>query len=155
MNRKGHIRYCLNHHDTAKCGRRFNGDCRQCGRDYTKTRKAVCYEVLANGNPCGNDHLIANGKCSVHWKTTHTPTPWKVEYDTETGINIGSNSELVAKAVKTVSNSKENAAFIVRAVNAHEELVEIAKAYRNMFKRDDHPKDAWYIDELIKRAEGL
>lgn len=48
----------------------------------------------------------------------HTPTPWKVVE----GIEIWKDKTHIADCLDGDTN--DNAAFIVRAVNAHEELVE-------------------------------
>lgn len=53
----------------------------------------------------------------------HTPTPWTVSLADGKAIGqTDSGDELV------YANSREDAAFIVRAVNAHEELVAALRA---------------------------
>jgi hypothetical protein len=114
-----------------------------------KTRKAVCDEILANGKLCGNDHLMSQGKCSVHWKSSeamakelsHTPTPWKVSLALENNapnyyaVTDGKwGSPTIAKCY-----SEADAKHIVRAVNAHEELV---NALYEALKIADYAMDA-------------
>ena len=58
---------------------------------------------------------------------THTPTPWKLEYDGS--IRRQSDNVLLMRlppsnADLSHEQNKANAAFIVRAVNAHEALIE-------------------------------
>lgn len=59
----------------------------------------------------------------------HTPTPWSAEFSGGRGAWIkGANSEWSALACgDTDDSANHNAAFIVRAVNAHEELVAALK----------------------------
>jgi hypothetical protein len=68
-------------------------------------------------------------------KATHTPTPWVSEVGTGKGSGLiwyrdGNLSSLVATAHDATlcqehgGTAIDNAAFIVRAVNAHEELLE-------------------------------
>jgi hypothetical protein len=62
-------------------------------------------------------------------ETKHTPTPWKVNDCRDSGwmdnaIYIAKDSgENLARVYKDYGNVEANAAFIVRAVNAHDELV--------------------------------
>ncbi|MDD5534062.1 MAG: hypothetical protein PHC52_14820 [Syntrophales bacterium] len=66
-------------------------------------------------------------------ETTHTPTPWRdyVQGD-GTGViistvekdNYGRDREIIVRVPLSGQPSRENAAFIVRAVNAHDALVD-------------------------------
>ena len=62
----------------------------------------------------------------------HTPTPWSVD-DTRLGIMAGYQSiaQTFRDRSKTIADreaeAQANAAFIVRACNAHEQLVEALK----------------------------
>ena len=73
---------------------------------------------------------------------THTPTPWKVNYAQE--INGTFKAEILPgmnehQAVAytwgaTLDQTLSNAAFIVRAVNSHEHLVEALKGLFDMVR---------------------
>jgi hypothetical protein len=92
----------------------------------------------------------------------HTPTPWR-----EAGIKPKDEGPLTALVgdineesvhIGTI-RSKEDAAFIVRAVNSHEELLGALKGARMLLvglpvdcKPMQHAYDL--IDEAISRAEG-
>lgn len=55
--------------------------------------------------------------------TKHTPTPWRVSYRATTDGNI--SYRIVGVTLDSLS--KENAEFIVRAVNSHEALLDAVK----------------------------
>lgn len=135
--------------------------------------KTTCTEKLANGKLCGNGHLIVDGKCSVHWKPAHTPTPWLAvkapASEHKEGIHwyIEEGSQHATVATIYMLCTKEwtdaNAAFIVRAVNAHEELLEAL--YQALPYVEDQLQDQGYkpgaverkikfIKEAIAKAEG-
>lgn len=75
-------------------------------------------------------------------ETSHTPTPWELGADGR-GI-MADNQKLILHVKNTgpehagkpghvsVRESLANAAFIVRAVNSHDELLEAAKNARNV-----------------------
>ena len=76
----------------------------------------------------------------------HTPTPWDItrsrgpvdgEYDFGITAEIGGRTEVIAEAFGWVSEihkspAEANAAFIVRAVNAHEAVVEVLEELHAM-----------------------
>lgn len=63
-------------------------------------------------------------------KTTHTPTPWTTfQSQGENGAITDGNGNVIAEGL-----TEENAAFIVRAVNSHEALLEAAKVLVNSIK---------------------
>lgn len=67
--------------------------------------------------------------------TSHTPTPWIAKFDEV----IGANDRSVAVCgVELNENAidQANAAFIVKAVNAHEALVAALERASNWFERD-------------------
>src|ERR1035438_1429603 len=89
-----------------------------------------------------HEEMETPAECSMKptVKYHHTPTPWKIRnvefMDT---ISIVAGNIPVAEVPKTIeslstigSNAEDfaNAAFIVRAVNCHEELVEFVKYIR-------------------------
>lgn len=62
--------------------------------------------------------------------TQHTPTPWHVESDIEIWCDTGGFVAMTMTAEQAVGTAEDyaNAAFIVRAVNAHAALVEALEA---------------------------
>jgi hypothetical protein len=75
----------------------------------------------------------------------HTPTPWKTEKTGVVGIRAVINSSDDKHRIGTICGSTDsdlrdeaNAAFIVLAVNAHEELLEAAKLWTKFW--DEMPK---------------
>lgn len=58
-------------------------------------------------------------------ETKHTPTPWQIDVKGE-GAITGKDGQLIGRLNNTERNEERdaNAAFIVRCVNAHDELVE-------------------------------
>jgi hypothetical protein len=92
----------------------------------------------------------------------HTPTPWKARKEYSNRWRIESEREgliplSVAQVVLTVSEvgcgeeseNDANAAFIVRAVNCHEELLEALKGMLE-YVNPSKPKKAPTIAELEK-----
>jgi len=62
----------------------------------------------------------------------HTLTPWKVlPFDGDTSIVYDKNMTVVIPKLQ----NKDRAAFIVRAVNAHEELVAALEAYETQYTK--------------------
>jgi hypothetical protein len=73
--------------------------------------------------------------------TQHTPTPWNVN-----GLSIeDQNGDLIGflNAGDGVATAHEDAAFIVRAVNCHEELIEALRSLFGAIKFS-----GWNIDDL-------
>lgn len=60
--------------------------------------------------------------CLVESK--HNPTPWHIS---EEGFIMATDIQSIHSVIDDVAISKEDAAFIVRAVNSHEALLEVAK----------------------------
>lgn len=109
--------------------------------------KTVCSEVLANGKACGNDHLISNGKCSVHWTPAHTPTPWSHR----DCILEKFGNQAISKTIGRMLDPKD-AALIVRAVNAHEALLAFAELVsHNCTLAPEWKREA---DKAIAKAEA-
>ena len=67
-------------------------------------------------------------------KTAHTPTPWKV--DCKADICTSDLQEMIMKQPnhQIPSMAQANAAFIVKAVNCHQDLLEACKAVDIYFK---------------------
>ncbi len=89
-------------------------------------------------------------------EATHTPTPWKFESASTSFTNRGSEQLLWngdGMAIGRAVNPTQ-ATFIVRAVNAHEELLAMLKvALENL---DDKSGGSLSLDikEAIAKAEG-
>lgn len=98
-------------------------------------------------------------------QTKHTPTPWKVvkhsnfnlfdSTDHHTfAIELGGGSKVALLG----DNQEANAAFIVKAVNAHEELLDtlyIVKCSLEAFDQTDSMKRIINnIKQALARAEG-
>lgn len=127
-----------------------------------KTRKAGCNEVLANGNICENTHSLSNGKCSVHWnEVKHTPTPWKASLRFQNNLPndyVITDGKWGGIAIAS-SDNEANAAFIVRAVNSHEELLTALKiaVFELSVKSGDKNRIKNAVDrakQAIIKAEG-
>ena len=70
------------------------------------------------------EHMSGPNGCAPECEAcipSHTPTPWKVGEEYEI---LGPNEKVVATTYHNRPEVEANAAFIVRAVNAHEELLE-------------------------------
>lgn len=83
----------------------------------------------------------------------HTPTPWKVSQTGKFVMHSRSGTLL-----NVCEASKEDAAFIVRAVNSHEELFRVLKSMHAHYQGQDmvygkHPY-ACGACEAMARAEG-
>lgn len=103
-------------------------------------------------------------------KQSHTPTPWEMDMEnpTEPKYYIQSKTGIYIAEVSSDASNEEafaNATYIVKAVNAHEKLVEASKAILNELRnlRDDEPSkwnelvsielcNAW---DLLKNALAL
>ena len=87
----------------------------------------------------------------------HTPTPWKVEPD---GFHIQGNArEGIAQIYGFDKPTREaNAAYIVLAVNSHQELLEALKGILEIGKRDmSNSKYDGYFEAAklaIAKAQG-
>lgn len=96
---------------------------------------------------CGRfQNVISKDNPAIVEVSTHTPTPWKLDgtmvYDTE--------GHYVAKV--SVEEGTANAAYIVRAVNAHEELL---RALKHLAARmPNSEKENEWINDIIAKAEG-
>jgi len=83
--------------------------------------------------------------CNLHYeeqeKMTHTPGPWEINFssnfpDQQTIQAVGSD-RILALIDKADEQDNANAAYIVHACNAHEELVEALKAILDSGRYDD------------------
>jgi len=80
---------------------------------------------------------------------THTPTPWK-----SSGPHILARIDQTSDVVLAKTFSNGTAAFIVRAVNAHEALVE-ALELQDMAAREIHGKSYVNTDTQRKTVAAL
>ena len=85
----------------------------------------------------------------------HTQTPWHVRTKDIEGEIWSEDHKFICVASHT-ANGLEDAAFIVRAVNAHEDLLSIAKAYLEFMSADPSmPKEQKrFVKQAIAKAEG-
>ncbi len=89
----------------------------------------------------------------------HTPTPW-ILIDDPKESNVCHVDGPTDKEYGMIScygeNRKANAAFIVRAVNAHEELLRVCKMIYESEHEQDKFAEPWMIElgEAIAKAEG-
>ena len=85
-------------------------------------------------------------------KPKQNHVPWEVEKHSDEDIRI------VGKNVTIAENfTEEDAAFIVRAVNAHEYLLKSAKLSYELFNELRRTMDEghWFADDLTKIGEAL
>ena len=109
------------------------------------------------------------GKVKEATEVKHVPTPWEMYLDGDSdkwhigsyaSVSLGKNVAIA----ETVDNrplyqaskeeQKANAAFIVRAVNSHEALLEIAKHALFLERNSRYPEWAEKIQKAIEQAEG-
>lgn len=103
-------------------------------------------------------------------KPTHTQTPWKklgrdIAIDLSDDKSVTANfAEVATTAVGhwTVAEADANAAFIVKAVNAHEELLDVANGLMDILrsvprKYISNGQYHFFADatNAIAKAEGL
>lgn len=67
-------------------------------------------------------------------KTQHTATPWKVCHTTAPYLIVGNIKEKYSTWVVNDVASEANAAYIVKCVNSHEQLVEALKEASDALK---------------------
>ena len=101
--------------------------------------------------------------CEKHDKPQHTPTPWH-QVDNTGALVIDLNGNVMAHcAVQDelpMTERQANAAFIVRAVNSHEELIEALKEVTEWLAASCTTSDGAQTEAIkqansaIARAEG-
>ena len=96
---------------------------------------------------------------SINKEQTHTPTPWHLNIDPQyiqdqhANIVAVIHAQLDGKRNAEIElEGKANAAFIVRAVNSHEALLKIARAYVQL--AEIHGEDHTNASLTIAQAEG-
>ena len=137
-----------------------------------KTKNGVC---TSDGHT-----MICNSRANrgadrdCHPKATHTPTPWQLcntrpdhpKTDPDNRLLIVPNDPSLGASIAQMPyngdddlkiKSYANAAFIVRAVNAHEELLaalKTAKAYMVPGDKTIYRVDIRTVEKAITKAEG-
>lgn len=96
-------------------------------------------------------------------QSSHTPTPWYFDFEKSYGANHGpeweTRSAPAGRGIWTAHcQSGHDAAFIVKAVNCHEELVEALKSVKESLL-DIHRDDTldgclMVIEDALARGEG-
>jgi hypothetical protein len=93
----------------------------------------------------------------------HTSTPWRIERETSNIIAGIDNKEIRVLTVNGAVDDEKidlaNAAFIVRAVNAHGELVQALReiesmAEDNRYNIESHAEIKQVASRAIDKAEG-
>lgn len=94
----------------------------------------------------------------MNTQAKHTPTPWYL-LPARTLVNIKGPGGWQIGQIPM--DEKANAAFIVRAVNSHEELLEACKRFlesspcKNGCKKGDMTCDSRFAEKAIAKAEAL
>ena len=85
----------------------------------------------------------------------HTPTPYKIEVDTDPITILGRDGmEVIAHCGSSkIPSNHRKAAFIVRACNAHDSLVELSERVIVHFAGTDAPL-ADFARSALKLARG-
>lgn len=136
--------------DACKCTEHGEKECLGNTESYNPHMKDETCTCIDEHN-CGKSN-----KNNPRLKPQHTPTPWKT-MTLNPYIFSGEEPEEIAVArfdmKLPLDQQKANAAFIVKAVNCHEELLEAAKSMQaEIRRRVGFTATAW--DEAIAKAEG-
>jgi hypothetical protein len=84
---------------------------------------------------------------------THTPTPWLLGNDRET--IIATDDDIVVDCgIRRAEEAEANAAFIIRAVNCHEELLDAVKCLRQHLALFCTPSDS-VAAEIFNLVDGV
>lgn len=113
-----------------------------------KTTKGQIFKDFAK-------HIPVNGKPEMLEPThppTHTPTPWaksgRLIVSQKNGFQIADCD------CREGLEDEVNAAFIVRTVNSHDELLREVKSYLNDAQSLGYKKTAERLQQTISRAEA-
>lgn len=103
---------------------------------------------------CANCDYFQDGLCvcSCHKTEQHTPTPWEFAHnDGFPGFRILQSGRMLYDHLATLqgTQAKADAAFIVRAVNSHEALLETLKKSYDPY--GERPK---WVQDVIDQAEA-
>lgn len=128
--------------------------CDICGKDYP-TSNGHCNNCAEPCIICGAYGEHDKGCCAD--KPQHTPTPFWIDEDNFIASGSGDNYRTIAEVIHAESDvdPKANAAFIVKAVNSHDELVTACnKALIKMnVYLPDHYEMIRILQEALKNAE--
>jgi len=93
------------------------------------------------------------GVCKNYPASSHTPTPWGWE-SLENRVRIEGNGYCVAIMQKGMDRqtTEANAAFIVRAVNSHEELLDVMRFIIEMNEKTGAERNMPVAIRLAKKA---
>lgn len=80
----------------------------------------------------------------------HTPTPWKLENSSTVIVPDGAGGTIAEVYGDDVKEQKANAAFIVKAVNAHDVLVTALRRTEKHVPRESFDRDILW--EALKLA---
>lgn len=83
----------------------------------------------------------------------HTPTPWHSSVNMEVDI-YACGFRIACMKGGEIVRDKANAAYIVRAVNCHEELLELAKSLHSHLGKSNGRKIGCADCETIAKAES-
>lgn len=92
--------------------------------------------------------------CGPHALPQHTPTPWTYENHEIWGASKNIAEIHESKSIFSAGEAQANAAFIVRAVNSHEDLLKAAKMALSCMSPDDNDITAQSLRNAIAKAEG-
>lgn len=111
--------------------------------------KKECGKPTKNGELC---KLPGNGDagCSKHWlKSTshHTPTPWQV-------VNAMDIATVNDRRWLMSADNEADAAYIVKAVNCHQEFVWATKMILSRWESRDLASAVNKLREVMEKAEG-
>lgn len=134
----------------------YERECEVCGEMFMDNVDGRCDECMGVNNmkPIRESaRLDLEGKSM---ETNHTPTPWNVGMNAYKGqIHVRAGKEILfTNTWKYEELTRANAAFIVRAVNSHEELLSWAKRYQESLEADGHSEGASQLAEVIAKAEA-
>lgn len=132
----------------------------------TKTEVKHTPKTLSDGSKvCQIDDCLCNGN-EINLKQARTPLPWVTiedSFETESvGMKywkskIGANTPLCPASANGLNKeaAEANAAFIVRAVNNHDALVEACRAAHKLIDSSyapDIPKVMQMLEAALKQA---
>lgn len=117
----------------------------------------ICYQDISGHD--SDYHCLPTS----YKKPAHTPTPWKLDGSSNIlGTRDGDYHSVLGyfnseRAIQTREENKANAAYIVRAVNAHEGLVELLREFVTTLDVNKTSTLAEYsarVYKAIAQAEG-
>lgn len=121
-----------------------------------KKKSTILYDCAG----CNSENEItSNGtclNCGRNLKTQHMATPWSVVRDGNNEICIANQWGYIASlGLPKSKRQNEDAAFIVRAVNAHEELLAALRVLHARSNCCSIDESGCPFAEAFAKAEGL